>query len=200
MAAASQMTKMSPINLAIVITLPLLHHPHDPTLDAQLSNPNQNGGAALVVIHLITHHADVFPDKPLPLPPIPPRTSSPPPTGHPALSSNRFLSDDSHPTTPKKSPIVSVRLVGDRTQTPLVTEERTSLSNPVSSTEFGSVGVVRGKGRLPSVVGSGIVEELRRVYEERCRIVKTQEPGRKQSALKAMGGRGGMGIGIGKVS
>jgi hypothetical protein len=41
-------------------------------------------------------------------------------------------------------------------------------------------------------VGSGVVEELRRVYEERCRIVRSQEPGRKDARnIKS----GGMGIG-----
>src|SRR5436190_1635746 len=88
------LTKMSPLNLAIVITLTLLHHPHDPRLDAQLSNPNQGGGAALLVIHLITHHNSIFPNKPLPPPPNPPRPLSTPPATitHPAnLSHKPFL-------------------------------------------------------------------------------------------------------------
>jgi hypothetical protein len=52
---------------------------------------------------------------------------------------------------------------------------------------------------VPVIVGGGVVEELRRVYEERCRIVRTQEPGRKDSGLKGDTSRGGMGVGIGRV-
>ena len=60
----------------------------------------------------------------------------------------------------------------------------TSLSTPLPSAEFGSAGQVRGKGRVPAIIGGGVVEELRRVYEERCRIVRSQEPGRKDSGLR----------------
>src|SRR5271170_7506897 len=104
---------MSAMNLAIVITLTLLHHPHDPRLDAQLSNPNQNGGAALLVIHLINNSSTTFPDiKPLPPPPMPPRPSSTPPTTtitttttiHPSPA--RFLSDHNSPTLNKKQSTV----------------------------------------------------------------------------------------------
>jgi hypothetical protein len=70
----------------------------------------------------------------------------------------------------------------------------TSLS---TSAEFGSAGQVRGKGRLPAIAGGGVVEELRRVYEERCRIVRSQEPGRKDSGLKGNTSKGGMGIRVG---
>jgi hypothetical protein len=76
----------------------------------------------------------------------------------------------------------------------------TSLSTPLPSAEFGGVKTVaRGKGRVPNV-GSGVVEELRRVYEERCKIVKTQEPGRKEGTTqRSRANRGGMGLGIGRV-
>ena len=198
------LTKMSPLNLAIVITLTLLHHPHDPRLDAQLSNPNQNGGAALLVIHLITNHDQIFPDKPLPPPPMPPRPSSTPPTTitRPVdLSPKRFLSkDDTRSSLTKNAS--TVRLVSSESSfagsSPLIAAPTTSLSTSLPSAEFGSAGHVRGKGRVPAVAG-GVVEELRRVYEERCRIVRTQEPRRKVSGLKPNTGRGGMGIGIGRA-
>jgi hypothetical protein len=88
----------------------------------------------------------------------------------------------------------------------LVEMPSTSLSTPLPSAEFGAVAGVRGKGRITPGgvgVGSGVVEELRRVYEERCRIVRSQEPGRKtgEGGLKIAGSsRGGMGIGIGKIN
>lgn len=205
--SAEVTTKMSPLNLAIVMTLTLLHHPHDPRLDAQLSNPNQNGGAALLVIHLITHNEEIFPDKPLPPPPMPPRPSSTPPTTttptRPAnLSPKRFLSEEAiHPILNKKTSTIRIIESFEEDNSPLIGIPTTSLSIPLPSAEFGSAGNVRGKGRVPAVIagGSGVVEELRRVYEERCRIVRTQEPGRKDSGLKANTNRGGMGIGIGKV-
>jgi hypothetical protein len=207
---AAVLTKMSPLNLAIVITLALLHHPHDPRLDAQLSNPNQNGGAAILIIHLITHSEEIFPDKPLPPPPVPPRPSSTPPTTisrPPNLSPKRFLSEEAtRPILQKKTStvrLVSSESFSEEDRTPLISLPTTSLSKPLPSAEFGSAGNVRGKGRVPSVVavggGSGVVEELRRVYEERCRIVRTQEPGRRESGLKVNTSRGGMGVGIGRV-
>jgi hypothetical protein len=199
---------MSPLNLAIVLTLTLLHHPHDPRLDAQLSNPNQKGGAALVVIHLISHHDEIFPEKRLPPPPpspISPRPSSTPPTistRPPNLSPKRFLSDEAtRPVLNKKAS--TVRLVSsdssspsfEEDMSPLIAVPTTSLSTPIPSAEFGSAGQIRGKGRVPVVAGSGVVEELRKVYEDRCRIVRTQEPGRKDSGLKINTGRGAIGIG-----
>jgi hypothetical protein len=200
---------MPALNLAIVITLTLLHHPHDTRLDAQLSNPNQKGGAALVVIHLINHHQEIFPDKPLPPPPMPPRPASTPPiTPHANrpvnLSPKRFLSEDaSLPKLNKKASTVRLVSVDDSSlddmRSPLIEAPATSLSTPLPSAEFGSTTMVKGKGRVPPM-GSGVVEELRRVYEERCRIVRTQEPGRKDSGLRGATGRGGMGIGIGRVS
>jgi len=69
--------------------------------------------------------------------------------------------------------------------------------------------VAGGRGKVRGMagggIGSGVVEELRRVYEERCRIVRSQEPGRKSGgdagSLKIVGGsRGGMGIGIGRIN
>lgn len=194
---------MPPLNLAIVITLTLLHHPHDPRLDAQLANPNQNGGAALVVIHLITHHEDIFPSKPLPPPPMPPRPASTPPvlTRPPELSPKRFLSDD-HPGLHKKAS--TVRLVSsssaeEKDTSPLIGVATTSLSTPLPSAGFGLASPIKGKGRVPPA-GSGVVEELRRVYEERCRIVRSHEPGRnKDSGMKPNISRGGVGIGIGRV-
>lgn len=72
-------------------------------------------------------------------------------------------------------------------------------TTPSPSAEFGSAGQVRGRGRVPVIVGGGVVEELRRVYEERCRIVRTQEPGRKDSGLKGNSSRGGLGIGVRRV-
>jgi hypothetical protein len=212
--SAAVSTKMPPLNLAIVITLTLLHHPHDPRLDAQLSNPAQNGGAALVLIHLITNHPDIFPSKPLPPPPMPPRPSSTPAETTssqslnprpPELSPKRFLSEDSRPLHKKAS---TVRLVSadstdsldeTRPKADLFGTATTSLSTPLPSAEFGGApNVARGKGRVPNV-GSGVVEELRRVYEERCKIVRTQEPGRKEGTAQRPGNRGGMGLGIGRV-
>jgi len=218
---------MTPLNLAIVVALTLLHHPHDPGQDAQLANPHQNGGAAVLVIHLITHHEAIFPsttpqndkDLPLPPPPIPPRPSSTPPTTLQTCegktpptppkdkSPKRFLIENrSHPKP-------SVRLIPDRERrassasaedqesSPLAATATTSLSTALPTAEFGVTGApARGKGRVLTPAGSGVVEELRRVYEERCRIVRTQEPRRKDGPLKASTGRGGMGIGIGRVS
>ena len=194
------------MNLAIVITLTMLHHPHDPRLDAQLSNPNTNGGAALFVIFLITRNEEIFPDKPLPPPPMPPRPASTPPTttSRPAnLSPKRFLSQEVTRPVVRKKPS-TVRLVDflEEDRSPLIGAPTFSVSTPLPSAEFGATGNVRGKGRVPAAIavgGSGVVEELRRVYEERCRIVRTQEPGRKDSGLKINTSRGGMGIGIGRV-
>ena len=73
-----------------------------------------------------------------------------------------------------------------------------SLSMPLPSAEFGGAPKVRGKGRVPAIVGRGVVEELRRVYEERCRIVKSQEPKRKDSGLKIATGKGGWELALGK--
>ena len=87
----------------------------------------------------------------------------------------------------------------DEDRSPLIGVPTTSLSTPLPSAEFGSAAQVRGKGRVPVMVGGGVVEELRRVYEERCRIVKSQEPGRKDSGLKGNTSRGGTGIAIGRV-
>jgi hypothetical protein len=200
---------MSPINLAIVVTLALLHHPHDARLDAQLSNPHQNGGAALVVIHIITHFDEMFPsnEKPLPPPPVPSRPSSSPLTPHLAtLSPNRFPSDESRPALNKKTSTLRLipadESVSDSLEDPIsqrLNIPATSMPTLLPSEEFGLTGVVKGKGRVPAVVGTGVVEELRRVYEDRSRIVRSQTPGRKESALKITTGRGGMGIGIGKV-
>ena len=227
-ADAEPTTKMTPLNLAIVITLTLLHHPHDPRQDAQLANPHQNGGAALLVIHLITHYEEIFPPRtpqnnkelPLPPPPTPPRSLSTPPTTPRSAQAKtpvtppkdkgpkRFLIEDhAH----YKSP--SVRLIPDRERrassasaedqesSPLRAPPTTSLSTPDPIAEFGVTGApARGKGRVLTPAGSGVVEELRRVYEERCRIVKTQEPRRKEGPFKASTNRGGMGVGIGRVS
>jgi len=198
---------MPSINLSIVITLTLLHHPHDPYLDAQLSNPHKNGGAALVVIHMIDHHEEVFPDKPLPPPPMPPRPKSTPPeySKTTELSPKRFLSEEA------RSKDSTVRLVSrgstkstEEESSPLVGVPTTSLSTPLPSAEFGQVSPLKNRGRNPAALGSGVVDELRRVYEERCKIVKTQEPGRKEGGLglnltKPIS-RGGMGIGIGRVN
>ena|SRR5271163_3630359 len=165
---------MTPYNLAAIISINLLHHPHDPRLDAQLSNPSQNGGAALILIHCITNYEEVFPDKPLPPPPMPPR---------PTLK----------------------RVVSDDTRTPQHVEvPEKSMSTPLPSAEFPATPTPstkgKGKGRFPKV-GDGLVEELRRVYEERSRIVKSQEPSKKEGDInRAVGSRGGMGIGIGRVT
>lgn len=208
-ASAEVLTKMPSINLSIVITITLLHHPHDPHLDIQLSNPHKQGGAALVVIHLIDHHESVFPIKPLPPPPMPPRPNSTPPpsTRSTDLSPKRFLSDDPRPRLTRKTN--TVRLVSSESRksletepsSPLIAVPTTSLSTPLPSAEFGLARPLRAKGRQTPQLGSGVVEELRRVYEERCRIVRTQEPGRKEGGLnlKRPVSRGGLGIGIGRV-
>jgi RhoGAP domain len=209
-ASAQVLTKMPSINLSIVISMTLIHHPHDPYLDAQLSNPHKNGGAALVVIHMIDHPEDVFPNKPLPPPPMPPRpNSTPPETTRHELSPTRFLSEESRPSLNKKNS--TVRLVSaDSTKSagepssPLIAVPTTSLSTPLPSAEFGQASPLKNKGRNAPQLGSGVVEELKKVYEERCRIVKSHEPGRKENGLgvtltKPIS-RGGMGIGIGRVS
>ena len=72
----------------------------------------------------------------------------------------------------------------------------TSLSTPLPSAEFGQVSPIR-KVRGQPQIGSGVVEELRRVYEERCRIVKSHEPGKLLKAPSS--NRGGLGIGVGKT-
>jgi len=172
-ASAEEYTKMTAYNLAAIISINLLHHPHDPRLDAQLSNPSQNGGAALILIHCITNYEDIFPDKPLPPPPMPPR---------PTLK--RVVSEDE----PRSAQHVQV--------------PEKSLSTPLPSAEFPTTPSTKGKSkvRFPKV-GDGLVEELRRVYEERSRIVKSQEPSKKESGInRAVGNRGGMGIGIGRVT
>jgi hypothetical protein len=79
---------------------------------------------------------------------------------------------------------------------PLIAVPTTSLSTPLADAEFGLVSPTK-KVRGTPQLGSGVVEELRRVYEERCRIVKTQEPGRGRGGLKDAS-RGGLGIGVGK--
>jgi hypothetical protein len=85
-------------------------------------------------------------------------------------------------------------------RSPLIELPSTSLSTPLPQAEFGGSGVARGRGRVLAE-GRGVVEELRRVYEERCRIVRTQEPRRREGGGKgAVVSRGGMGIGIGRVS
>jgi hypothetical protein len=209
--ATSPTTKMPVSNLAIVITLTLLHHPHDPRIDAILSNPHKQGGAAILVIHLITHHSKIFPEKDLPPPPMPPRPTSSPPTLAVRHSPTRFLSEKSI-----KKKDSTIRMVSSSStestgssETLISTESLmslpvTSISTPLPSeefsttAEFGGAEAVRGKGRVP-VLGSGVVEELRRVYEERCRIVRSQEPGKKEAVMKN-GKSGGIGIGIGRVS
>jgi hypothetical protein len=182
--STSPETKMSPFNLAIVITLTLLHHPHDPHLDASLSNPHKQGGASLLIIHILQNHLEIFPEKDLPPPPMPPRpTSTPIESTRP--SPTQFLSNH---TLKRKS---SVRLISSSSADSCISES-TPTTSPLPSAEFGSSNPVKGKGRIPGVVGSGVVEELRRVYEERCRIVRSQEPGRKETLVKN-------GIGIGRV-
>ena len=90
---------------------------------------------------------------------------------------------------------------------PSIEEARSDLledgsATPLPAAEFGAVGglKVRGKGRIPPSVGSGVVEELRRVYEERCRIVRSQEPGVRVGGERGGGvSRGVRGVGIGRV-
>src|ERR1700694_8977 len=118
---------MPVFNLAIVITVTLLHHPHDPRLDITLSNPHNKGGAALLIIHILSNHKTIFPEKDLPPPPMPPRpTSRPSPT--------RFLSDNPI----RKSSISSTpdTNLTCRSEESLMGPPSASLSTPLPCAEF----------------------------------------------------------------